>query len=148
LPWCAAAAHAPVSKALLWATTGSYVINHISRTHHRKVPAALGATLQAFNFRTPSELLFACLLLYHFRIFERQSGSTKFASRAVAVTGLAFLLQLTLDRLIRWQAPLPPLSLPLVFSSFIPWVLDIPASSQFAVLGLPLSDKVGQLLCV
>jgi hypothetical protein len=101
------------------------------------------ALTQAATFKTPGELLFGCLLLYQFRIFERQAGSSKFGAYAVAVTGVSYAVQLLVDRALRWDAPPPPAPLPLLFASFLPFLLDVPALSHFSVLGWQLSDKVG-----
>lgn len=79
---------------------------------------------------------------YYFRVLERQTGSTKFGSYAAVVTGMSYTLQFVLGRLFHVKSPWAPGPLPLVFASFIPFMLDIPASNDFTVLGYKMTDKV------
>lgn len=88
----------------------------------------------------PSE--HTCPCRYYFRVLERQNGSVKFGSYAAVVTGLSYALQLLLGSLVQVQGPLAPAPLALVFASFIPFLLDIPATRDFTVLGYTLTDKV------
>lgn len=73
---------------------------------------------------------------------ERQTGSAKFGSYAAVVTGMSYALQLVLGGVLQQKAPWTPGPLPLVFASFIPFLLDIPATSDFTVLGCKMTDKV------
>lgn len=84
----------------------------------------------------------AALYRYYFRVLERQRGSAKFGSYAAVVTGMSYALQLVLGGLLQLKAPWAPGPLPLVFASFIPFLLDIPATSDFTVLGYKMTDKV------
>jgi hypothetical protein len=77
-------------------------------------------------------------------VLERQNGSVKFGSYAAVVTGMSYALQLLLGRLVQVQGPWAPAPLALVFASFVPFLLDIPATRDFTVLGYTLTDKVGQ----
>lgn len=43
------------------------------------IPASLRTVLLPFTFRSPSELFFGLVLLYHFRVLERQLGSVNFS---------------------------------------------------------------------
>lgn len=79
---------------------------------------------------------------YYFRVLERQQGSVKFGSYAATVTGMSFGLQVALGRLLQVEGPWSPGPLALVFASFVPFLLDIPATSDFTVLGYRLTDKV------
>lgn len=76
-------------------------------------------------------------------MLERQNGSVKFGSYAAVVTGLSYALQLLLGSLVQVTGPWPPAPLSLLFASFIPFLLDIPATRDFTVLGYTLTDKVG-----
>lgn len=69
-------AHAPVTKGLLLASAGATLAMRALSASH--APRAAPALLRALAFRAPSEALFACLLLYHFRVLERQRGSAKY----------------------------------------------------------------------
>lgn len=136
------AGHAPVTKGLVLASVGSSIVANAARASHRRLPRSLIVLSRSLAFRSPGELLFGCLLLYYFRILERQQGSRKYGSYAAVVTGISYALQLGLGSLLSSNSPLPPAPLPLVFSSFIPFLLDIPPTSQFNVLGYRMSDKV------
>ncbi len=89
-----------------------------------------------------------CLVVH--RVFERQAGSRRFGAYAVAVTGLTYALQALITRLLQLGhaagessgASMLPLSLPLIFASFVPFLLDIPASNRFSLGAWKLSEKV------
>lgn len=57
------------------------------------------------------------------------------------MTGLSYSLQLGAAGLLQLRPP-PPGPLPLLFASFVPFLLDIPPTSHFSVLGYRMSDKV------
>lgn len=69
-------------------------------------------------------------------------GSVKFGNYATVVTGISYALQLVLGSLLKLAGPWSAGPLPLVFASFIPFLLDIPATTDFTVLGYNLTDKV------
>lgn len=79
---------------------------------------------------------------YYFRVLERQTGSAKFGSYAAVVTGMSCALQLLLGSLLHVKSGWAPGPLPLVFASFIPFLADIPATSDFTLLGYKMTDKV------
>eukprot|EP00877_Chromochloris_zofingiensis_P000158 jgi/Chrzof1/10142/Cz04g30140.t1 len=134
--------HAPVSKGIIFASVGASLLSHVARITHRRLPAPVAVASQAAAFRAPGELLFGCLLLYYFRVFERQCGSAKFGAYASAVTGLSYIIQMAVSRLFHLAGPLPPAPLPLIFASFVPFLLDIPPSSKFSFMGWSFTDKV------
>ncbi|EFJ44592.1 hypothetical protein VOLCADRAFT_118724, partial [Volvox carteri f. nagariensis] len=84
--------HAPVSKGLIFATAGASILSQAARASRRTqlVPAALS---HALVFRSPAELVFGTLLMYYFRILEREAGPSKFAAFAAISTFLSSLLQ-------------------------------------------------------
>lgn len=132
-----------MSKGLVLASFGSSVIANAARASHRRLPRPLLWMSRSLALRFPGELLFGCLLLYYFRVLERQQGSGKYGSYAAVVTGMSYALQLGIGRLVDSSAPLPPAPLPLVFASVLPFLLDIPPASHFTVMGYKMSDKVG-----
>ncbi|KAL0926237.1 hypothetical protein M5K25_002451 [Dendrobium thyrsiflorum] len=96
-----------------------------------------------FAFSSIPELIFGVYLLYYFRLFERQIGSNKYsvfvlfslsASLLLDVLALVFLK----DRTTKMLASGP---YGLIFASFVPFLFDIPISSQIRVFGIPFSDK-------
>ncbi|KAG0467400.1 hypothetical protein HPP92_018368 [Vanilla planifolia] len=96
-----------------------------------------------FAFSSTPELIFGLLLLYYFRVFERQIGSNKhsvfmlfslLASSSFQVLILAFLKDPNFSRLASGPYGL-------IFASFIPFYFDIPVSSSFRIFGIRLTDK-------
>ncbi|KAM7505236.1 hypothetical protein LguiB_004140 [Lonicera macranthoides] len=99
--------------------------------------------VSVFSFSSTSELMFGIYLLYYFRVFERQIGSNKYsvfilfsitASKLLEVLALSLLKDHSLNRLTTGPYGL-------IFSSFIPFYLDIPVSTWFRVLSFRFSDK-------
>jgi len=142
LCFCRSAAHAPVSKGLVLGAIGASVISNAARASRRRLPRPLVLLSQLLAFKSPGELLFGCVLLYYFRVLERQSGSQTYGTYAAVVTGLSCALQLGLSRLLHVEVPIAVGPLPLVFASFVPFMFDIPGTSHFSVLGWTMSDKV------
>ncbi|XP_059668303.1 rhomboid-like protein 20 [Cornus florida] len=96
-----------------------------------------------FAFSSTPELMFGLYLLYYFRVFERQIGSNKYSVFILfsAIMSLLFeviALALLKDPLLNTLTSGP---YGLIFSSFIPFYLDIPVSTRFRVFGLHFSDK-------
>ncbi|KAA8517940.1 hypothetical protein F0562_015414 [Nyssa sinensis] len=99
--------------------------------------------VSVFAFSSTPELMFGLYLLYYFRVFERQIGSNKYSvfilfsvivSLLSAILALALLKDPTLNVLTSGPYGL-------IFSSFVPFYLDIPVSTRFRVFGLGFSDK-------
>ncbi|XAR71457.1 hypothetical protein NMG60_11028720 [Bertholletia excelsa] len=99
--------------------------------------------VSTFAFSSTPELVFGLYLLYYFRVFERQIGSNKYsvfllfsviASLLFEVLALALLKDPTLNTLKSGPYGF-------IFSSFVPFYLDIPVSTRFRVFGLRFSDK-------
>lgn len=94
-----------------------------------------------FVFTTPGELLFGIVLLYFFRQFERQLGSSRYAAFALVTSTLytAVLAGLQVA-----QPLLMPASGPyaLIFACVVHFFFETPKVYHFQVLGaLDLSDK-------
>ncbi|KAF5936390.1 hypothetical protein HYC85_027519 [Camellia sinensis] len=94
-------------------------------------------------FSSTPEMMFGLYLLYYFRVFERQIGSNKYSvfvlfsvivSLLFEVLALALLKDPTLNVLTSGPYGV-------IFSSFVPFYLDIPVSTRFRVFGLRFSDK-------
>ncbi|XP_016471602.2 rhomboid-like protein 20 isoform X1 [Nicotiana tabacum] len=98
--------------------------------------------ISVFTFSSTPELLFGLYLLYYFRVFERQIGSNKYSVFLLFSFVLSLLLAVLALQLIK-DPSLSTLSGPygLIFSSFVPFYLDIPVSTRFRILSLHFSDK-------
>ncbi|KAA8517287.1 hypothetical protein F0562_017580 [Nyssa sinensis] len=99
--------------------------------------------VSVFTFSSTPELMFGLYLLYYFRVFERQIGSNKYSvfilfsvivSLLFEILALALLKDPTLNTLTSGPYGL-------IFSSFVPFYLDIPVSTRFHVFGLRFSNK-------
>ncbi len=96
-----------------------------------------------FVFSTPGELLFGVVLLYYFRQFERQMGSSRFAALATFVAAFHTAGLCLFHFLLPSSTP-SPASGPyaLVFACLVRFAFDTPALYVFQIVGsLSLSDK-------
>ncbi|KAG5583343.1 hypothetical protein H5410_053970 [Solanum commersonii] len=98
--------------------------------------------ISAFTFSSTPELVFGLYLLYYFRVFERQIGSNKYSVFLLFSFVVSLLLEVLALQLIK-DPSLSVLSGPygLIFSSFVPFYLDIPVSTRFRLFSLHFSDK-------
>jgi hypothetical protein len=132
-----------VSKALVVATAAASIFTQAARASHRRIPLGLQLVSRACVFRTQGELLFGCILLYYFRVFERQHGSAKYGSFVCAATSASYLAAYGAGRLL--GAPATAIAtgpFSVIFACIVQFVFDIPATSRFAVMGVRMTDKV------
>jgi hypothetical protein len=94
-----------------------------------------------FFFTSPGELLFGLILLYYFRVFERQMGSAKFGAFAFLSLTIYTLLEVAYLTLFQPDSPFVSGPYGLIFAAFVLFYSFIPASSRFRFLGANLSDK-------
>jgi hypothetical protein len=181
LPSSNGLAGAPVIKGLMACTAISSLASmRGGLSLARSLPHPLSAASKLFSFNQPTELaiglflmqvllllslshgvaitqsrsltLFFAIYRFHFRILERNLGSSKFASYTFISCITSFLLTRLLSRLT--SSSLPPhssSSLPLIqagvgpfwiiFSFLAQFAATIPSSSWFDVLGVRLGDK-------
>lgn len=142
---------APVSLGLVWAAAGGSVFASATNTQHlwHLPPSFLASeTKQAWRlasgnlvFATSRELFFGAYLIYYCRVFERRMGSNKFASFVFVTSAMSTLLQIGITQLCHGCYPLASGPFGLIFGCAAPFVMDLPVSSKFSVLGLPLTDK-------
>ncbi|KAK8952943.1 hypothetical protein KSP40_PGU003912 [Platanthera guangdongensis] len=94
-------------------------------------------------FSSIPELMFGLYLLYYFRLFERQIGSNKYSVFVLFSISVSLLFEVLALVFLRDQASGALASGPygLIFASFVPFLCDIPISSQFRVFGISFSDK-------
>ncbi|XP_047324433.1 rhomboid-like protein 20 [Impatiens glandulifera] len=96
-----------------------------------------------FAFSSTPELMFGLYLLYYFRVFERQIGSNKYSVFILFSIFGSLLFEVLTLALLRGSSLNMISSGPygVLFSSFVPFFLDIPVSTRFRVFGLHFSDK-------
>lgn len=154
--------HAPVTKVTIAAVVLSTVFGSIIGSQTRltlRLPEVVShvqlwrLVTHNFVFTTPGELLFGVVLLYFFRQFERQMGSSRYACFAV-ITSLLHTLLLCVSQVV--LPSLPPASGPyaLVFANLVHFFFETPKTYHFQLLGaVALSDKsfayllATQLIC-
>jgi len=86
-------------------------------------------------------------LLYHFRLFERQMGSAKFAVFVGTTWGLSALITLALFLLIDPKTHTAPGPYPLIFALLVQYYFEVPATYRFHFLGLNGSNKIILYIC-
>ncbi|KAL9240016.1 hypothetical protein vseg_014280 [Gypsophila vaccaria] len=95
-----------------------------------------------YAFMSTPELIFGLFLLYYFRVFERQIGSNKYSVFILFSFFVSFLQESVILALLKDPSSTittGPYSV--IFSSFVPFFFDIPATTRFRVFGLQFSDK-------
>ncbi|VFQ81063.1 unnamed protein product [Cuscuta campestris] len=100
--------------------------------------------VSVFSFSSTPELVFGAYLLYYFRVFERQIGSNKYSIFILFSVVVSFLLEVVGLKILKDPSLNVLASGPygLIFSSFVPFYLDIPVTTRFRVFNLHFSDKV------
>lgn len=94
-----------------------------------------------FFFISPGELLFGLILIYYFRLFERQMGSAKFGGYTFSIFTLSSLLQIASHVLFSSVKFIPgPYSF--IFASFILYYSQIPSTYRFRIAGISATDKL------
>ncbi|KAL3161067.1 hypothetical protein ABBQ38_009450 [Trebouxia sp. C0009 RCD-2024] len=132
-------AGAPVTKFILASSISSSVILQAAHGFQRRPSPYLHFLSQSFIFRHPGELACGTLLLYYFRLLERQRGSAKHGACVASTLAISYGLQSALAAAFSVVLPSGPYGL--IFANFVPFALDIPPAQRFTLLGLPMTDK-------
>jgi len=95
-----------------------------------------------FVFATPGELLFGSVLIYYFRLLERQMGISKFSGFVLISFVISTLLQVgalvAFPNTIKSFASGP---YGFIFSSMTLVFLRVPRLHNFSIFGVPITDK-------
>ncbi|KAL6059273.1 Rhomboid-like protein 20 [Balamuthia mandrillaris] len=151
--------NAPVSKALLIGTAGASILVSIAGVRSRFVLDNLQENLislqwwrlftHKFFFSNPGELLLGLILIYYFRLFERQMGSSKFGAFVVLSTFISFLLELSYLVLFgRINSPYISGPYGFIFACVVLFYYYVPVSSSFPFFGVTMTDKTLTYLLV
>lgn len=145
-------AFAPVSRVLLATSAGiSLLLPIVSVRTAAAFSLRLGSLMQGNFFRmlsgtmlfaTPGELLFGSILIYYFRILERQMGISRFAAYVAVSITISTLLQIA--ALVAFPATIKAFSsgpYGYIFSSLTLVYLRIPRLHNLSVFGIPVTDK-------
>jgi len=92
-------------------------------------------------FTSPGEVLFGFLLIYYFRLFERQMGSSKFGGYTAVVVSMSTLLQIA-AYVIFPTAKFTPGPYSWIFACFVLFWTEIPATYRFRLVGISATDKL------
>lgn len=117
-------------------------ITHYSVWEQSNIFQLIGSHLV---FTDPKDVMCAAILLYHFRIFERRYGSTKYSGLLFG----SYLLSIGLITVTLWLFhtfniqldPLPSGPYGPLFSLFIPYYCSIPRVAITQVMGVPFTGK-------
>jgi len=139
--------NAPIVKVLLFGSVGSSLFVHALK--HLTMPSSISLTSQMVRLVTHNlfftgvgDAVTSVILLYSFRIFERQMGSAKFAVFTLT-TWMTYALLFLIWLVLQPQRS-APISGPygLIFALLVQYYFEIPASHHFRVLGIRTSDKL------
>jgi len=96
-----------------------------------------------FFFTSALEGMLGIFLLYHFRLFERQMGSSKFAAFVTTTWSVSALVTVAGFAIFNpsrgHSAPGP---YPLIFALLVQYYFEVPATYRFRFLGLTGSNKI------
>lgn len=132
-------AGAPITKFILASSVSSSVILQAAHGFHRRPSPYLHFLSQSFIFRHPGELACGTLLLYYFRLLERQRGSARHGACVASTLAISYALQSALSAGVSAAFPSGPYGL--IFANFVSFTLDIPPAQHFTLFGLPMTDK-------
>ena len=130
---------APITKFILVSSVSSSVILQAAHGFQRRPSPYLHFLSQYFVFRHPGELACGTLLLYYFRLLERQRGSSKHGACVASTLAISYALQSVVSAALATVLPSGPYGL--IFANFVPFTLDVPPAQNFTLFGLPMTDK-------
>ena len=128
-----------MTKFVLATSLSSSVVAQAVRSFRNPPPAYLHWFTQSFVFRHPGELASGAILLYYFRLFERQRGSAKHGASTASILAISYALQTAVTSATATALPAGPYGL--IFASFVPFAVDVPPAQRFSLFGLPMTDK-------
>ena len=132
-----------MTKFVLVTSFSSSVIAQAAHGFRHQSPPYLNWFTQSLVFRHPGELACGTLLLYYFRLFERQRGSAKHGACTASVLAISYALQTAVTAITHTALPAGPYGL--IFANFVPFIFDVPPAQRFTLFGLPMTDKASTL---
>jgi len=143
--------NAPFSKALLLVAAAFSIGSSVLKVQHLFDFPNIGSVLSKFEiwrlvtshffFASPGELLFGLLLMYYFRLFERQMGTVKFGSFACISVGLSTMAQVAIYVILpSIKFTSGPYSF--LFACLVLFFADVPATHRFRLCGISATDKL------
>jgi len=95
-----------------------------------------------FFFSSALEAMLGIFLLYHFRMFERQMGSAKFAAYTTITWGVSTIFTIACTVLFNPKGYTAAGPYSLIFSLLVQYYFEVPATYRFRFLGLDGSNKI------
>lgn len=143
--------HAPVSKGLMLLTAGASVLVTMMNARDRFNLPSLGLLTQKMQlwrlftnhlfFSSAGEALFGMILMYYFRLFERQMGSSKFGAFTLISIAISSLLQLGVLSFFPSRSIVSgPYSL--IFASLVLFHYTVPVTNRFQIFRVSFNDKL------
>jgi len=94
-----------------------------------------------FLFKNPGDLIVGLLIIYYFRVFERQMGTKNFLSTIITMMLISTSLEIAV-----LSADLMKLSFEgaygYIFGLLVLFWFEVPVSSRFSILGINSNDKL------
>eukprot|EP01080_Neovahlkampfia_damariscottae_P009929 gene9929-2250_t len=94
-----------------------------------------------FMFNSVGELFFGIILLYCFRLFERNYGSQKFLIFSIISTILTYFFQFTIVVITPHFNTIWSGAYGIIFSCLVSYILDVPATESYKVWKFNISEK-------
>lgn len=139
-------AHAPVTKLLVLSSVALSLLTQSWLS--ARAPSHLLRTLcNCVVFQAPGDLIFGGGLLYHTKMFERLKGSRIHGSALLTCGLLSAALQLLSSMALGLPPQAPSIPHLAIYSSFVPFLTEVPALSHFLLFGKKFSDKAFVFLC-
>jgi len=143
--------NAPITKSILLLTGFFSVATSVMRLHGQLDFSDLSSIIYKYQpwrlltshffFSSPGELLFGLILIYYFRLFERQMGSAKFGGYTTVIFTLSTLLQIA-SYVLFPSARFTSGPYSFIFASFILYYSEIPSTYRFRIAGISATDKM------
>jgi len=144
--------NAPLTKALLLLSAMMSIVVSLTQTKRFFTFPDLSSVFTEhqfwrlltyhFAFTSSAELLFGLILLYFFRLFERQMGTPKFAGFTLTVMCISTLLQIALYVVFPLLKNTTSGMYFLIYACFALYFNCIPPTQQFRIFGIRANDKL------
>ncbi|ORX41635.1 hypothetical protein BCR36DRAFT_338969 [Piromyces finnis] len=138
LSMVAFSAHTFLSSIMDTRHTHSLTYQNIERQQYHKIITKNSV------FSNSSSLIFGLLLLYQFRILERQRGSSKYMCYIISVGVLSSTLEtiyVIVAHALNMKAVIPSGPYALIASTLFLFFRNVPVSYSMKILGINFSDK-------
>jgi len=139
LSMVACSAHTFFSSIMDTRHTHHLIYQNIERKQYHKIITKNSV------FSSSGSLIFGLLLMYQFRILERQRGSSKFICYIISVGALSSTLEtiyLIVTHALNIKAVIPSGPYAILASTLYLYIKNIPSSYNVKVLGINFTDKL------